>query len=73
MSVTLEQCNILIAEHSMKPSILQQALDAMRRVGVRRENLFKNIGEKRWVAPRLPAASLFFLRRSRVVYYSSRP
>ncbi len=47
MSVTLEQCNLLIAHHDMRPSILQEALDAMRSNGVRRENLVKNIGENR--------------------------
>eukprot|EP00911_Craspedida_sp_UC1_P000714 UC1_evm1s545 len=38
MAVTLEQCSLLLREHKMVESLLQQALDAMRATGTRREN-----------------------------------
>ncbi len=49
MAVTLEQCLILIQGHGMLETSLQQALDAMRTIGTRRHNVFKNINDTRSV------------------------
>lgn len=46
MSVTLEQCKILLQKHSLKKSSFQQALDTMRGSGTRLINTEKNIGQR---------------------------
>jgi inositol polyphosphate-4-phosphatase len=71
MAVTLEQCNLLIAHHDMLPPILQQALDAMRSVGVRRENVLKNIGEKRYAFNKIQVYALPKLYRPPLGTYGS--
>lgn len=58
MSVTLEQCNILLRKYEMHPSRLQAVLDAMRSTGTRRINVQKNIGEPRYAFNKLQVYSL---------------
>jgi inositol polyphosphate-4-phosphatase len=58
MSATLEQCNILIDEHHMDQCHLQNALDVMRSIGTRMDNVEKNIGERKYAFNRLQIAAL---------------
>eukprot|EP00051_Salpingoeca_urceolata_P018731 m.265874 g.265874 ORF g.265874 m.265874 type:complete len:1155 (-) comp19266_c3_seq1:47-3511(-) len=71
MSVTLEQCNILIEKHKMLSSVLQHALDAMRSVGTRRDNVEKNIKEKRYAFNKLQVFSLPKLYRPPIGTFGS--
>lgn len=47
MSVTYEQARILMDRHNMDPNKLFEALDLMRRVGTRMDNVEKNIGQRK--------------------------
>lgn len=58
MAVTLEQCTILRTQHGMIDSLLQQALDAMRTSGTRRENVYKNSNEPRYAFNKLQVYTL---------------
>lgn len=58
MSVTLEQCKVLIEKHKMDPNNLQNALDVMRSIGTRIDNVEKNIGERKYAFNKLQIYTL---------------
>eukprot|EP00040_Diaphanoeca_grandis_P027690 m.158306 g.158306 ORF g.158306 m.158306 type:complete len:1082 (+) comp31083_c0_seq1:68-3313(+) len=58
MSVTLEQCNLLIEHHNMDPGTLQDALNLMRSIGTRMDNVEKNIGERKYAFNKLQIFAL---------------
>eukprot|EP00041_Stephanoeca_diplocostata_P035377 m.1246541 g.1246541 ORF g.1246541 m.1246541 type:complete len:1114 (-) comp24687_c0_seq2:942-4283(-) len=58
MSVTLEQCNLLIRNHKMDKAHLQDALNLMRGIGVRMDNVEKNIGDRRYAFNKLQMYAL---------------
>lgn len=50
MAITLEECNLLVNNHSLPPSRLQECLNWLRTHGVRRQNVLDNIDDDRWVS-----------------------
>eukprot|EP00042_Codosiga_hollandica_P047409 m.513514 g.513514 ORF g.513514 m.513514 type:complete len:1173 (+) comp57441_c0_seq1:45-3563(+) len=71
MSVTLEQCLSLIGQHGMHPEALGLTVDLMRTVGTRRDNLQKNIGERRYAFNMLQCFALPKLLRPPVGTFGS--
>lgn len=71
MSATLEQCNILIDNHHMDPRQLSSALDVMRSIGTRMDNVEKNIGERKYAFNKLQIVALPKLLRPPLVSIGS--